>query len=219
MSMKPSRFVIPSGTDLTLDPDVLPYVPGRTFIEGKTPRWRTQVNEATSGRETRRKIWTYPRWKFQINNEFLRNPATMSQSELVKILAFFNMHAGGYQEFFYMDDEDKSVEDMPFAVGNGVRTSYQMTRTMSVGTITFTEPVRGFYGTPVVKLNGTPTVAFTMGEYGNIIFNTAPGNGVVITWTGQFFFCCRFDDSEATFEQMFSRIWAGGSPSFTSVKP
>jgi uncharacterized protein (TIGR02217 family) len=215
---KPSRFVIPSGTDLTLDPDVLPYVPGRTFIKDKRPQWKTQINEAISGRETSRKIWSYPKWHFELNHEFLRNPVLMSDSELVKILAFFNAKCGRWKEFLFMDDEDNAVTDMQFGIGNGSITSFQCTRTMSVGQHTFTEPVRAFYATPVVKVNGV-TTAVTINDYGNFVFASAPAGGAVLTWTGQFFYVCRFEEDEMSFEQMFSRIWSNESLMFVSIKP
>lgn len=220
MAAKPSRFIIPSGTDLTLDPDVLPYVPGRMFTSSKKPMWSTQVKVATSGRESRRQMWSYPRWRFELEHEFLRNPATMSESELVKLLAFFNAHAGKYKEFLFMDDEDNLAADMPFGIGNGTTTFFQMTRTMSVGTITFTEPVRAFYATPVIKKNGTVVPSgLTFSDYGGVTFSAAPANGDVLTWSGQFFFVCRFDEDELDFAQMVSRIWSNSSTPFMSIKP
>ena len=220
MSSKPSRFIIPSGTDLTLDPDVFPYVPGRNFLTEKRPQWNTQVNEAISGRETRRQVWSYPKWHFDISHEFLRNPTLMSESELVKILAFFNSKAGRFQEFLFMDDEDNLVTDMPFGVGDGVTTFFQMTRTLSVGTISFTEPVRAFYATPSIKKNGTiVSSGLTFSDYGGVTFSVAPAAGQVLTWSGQFFYVCRFDEDELSFSQMVSRIWSNDSTTIVSIKP
>lgn len=220
MPMKPSRFIIPNGTDLTLDPDVFPYVPGRNFLNDKKPMWKTQVNESISGRETRRQVWSYPRWHFELSHEFLRNDANMTQSELVKVLAFFNSKAGKFQEFLFMDDEDNLVTDMAFGVGTGSVTKFQITRTMSVGTISFTEPVRAFYATPVIKKNGVVVSSgLTFGDYGSVTFAVAPANGDVLTWSGQFFYVVRFEEDELSFSQMVSRFWSNDSTTLVSIKP
>lgn len=221
MSDQPNRFVIPSGTDLTLDPDVLPFLPGRNFVESKKPMWSTDRNESVSGRETRRQLWSYPRWSFELSHEFLRN--SVETNELVKVLAFFNAHAGGYKEFLYRDDEDYAVTDQAFGVGDGTTLEWKLTRTINTGSITFTEPVHGLYGIPAVTVNGVakvhPSDFVVSGDYAKITFATPPANGTVLRWTGEFFFVCRFDEDELDFKQMVSRLWENRSLTFTSVKP
>lgn len=216
MTQKPSRFVIPSGTDLTTDADVMPALRGQGFLSKKTPTWKTETKEALSGRESNRQLWSYPRWQFSMDHEFINNSASLP--DLKKMFTFFNSKRGSYKQFLYLDPEDSTATDAPVAVGNGTATQFQLTRTLTYGGITFTEPVQGFFGTPVIKLNGTPTVAFTMNEYGLVTFTSAPGNGVVITWTGTFFFVCKFDEDELDISQFASKFWEQDGLSFTSVK-
>lgn len=215
---KPSRFVIPTGTDLTQDRDVLPAIRGRDFLSEKTPVWSTQVDQAVSGREYRKRNWSYPKWKFSLRHEVVFNPSG-SASDLEKLFAFYNLHGGSYQEFLYFDDEDNIATVEPVAIGNGTATLLQLTRTMGTGSIAFTEPVMAFYGDPIIYLNGVATTAFTVQEYGKVLFSSPPGVGVPITWSGIFMFVCRFSEDELSFTQMMSRLWSQDGLSMMSVKP
>jgi uncharacterized protein (TIGR02217 family) len=217
MSMKPSRFVIPGGTDLSTDPDVYPILVGQEFIAKKTPVYSTAVTTSTSGKERRRPQWPYCKWKFEVGYEFLRNVPT--DSELQSLFAFFGSKKGQYQEFLFYDPEDNVVETQSFATGNGVRTVYTLQRTITHKGKSMVDPVRAFYGNPVIRINGSTTTAFTVGDYGQITFTSAPANGAVLSWSGSVLFVCRFDDDELDVEQVMSRLWAGRGVSFGSVKP
>jgi hypothetical protein len=46
-----------------------------------------------------------------------------------------------------------------------------------------------------------------------------PAAGHTLTWSGQFYFRCRFDHDEAEFEQFMSNFWSANRIEFTSVKP
>src|SRR5207302_652817 len=102
----PSRWLITS-PNLSDDPDVFPLLPGQLFLTKKSPRWSTAIQEASSGRERRRKVWSYPLWSFSVQYEVLRDGPTTQ--ELQRLLAFFNSKAGSYQEFFYFDPSDNRV--------------------------------------------------------------------------------------------------------------
>ena len=152
-----------------------------------------------------------------MTHEFVRNKA--ATPELARLFAFFNKHKGRHQEFLYKDPEDCTVSGDTFGVGNGAQTMFTLSRTMHDGGISYTEPVMAFYGDPVIRLNGTVTTSYTMGTYGDITMNTAPANGVVLTWSGTFFFVCRFDEDEMTVKQFADKMWSGQGLTFRSVKP
>lgn len=192
-----------------------PQLAGQGFLSEKTPIWSTQVAESVSGRERRRQVWSYPRWRFQVGYEFLRD--TPTKDEIDQMWVFFNTSAGMYAEFGYLDPYDNAAVAMPFGTGNGFTNQFQLTRTTTAGGLSFTEPMFAFVGTPVIYLNGVATTAFTISN-GLITFSTAPSNGVALTWTGQYMFLCRFEEDSISPKQMMSQFWSLDGVSFKSVK-
>ena len=216
MSSLPSRWVVTPANN-TDDADVLPRLPAQSFKILKTPLWSSAINISVSGVERRRALWSYPIWRFQIGHEYIRSDATAL--ELQRLVTFFNSKGGSSQAFFYLDQDDNAVTAMNFGTGDGAKTTFQLSRTTTIGSISFTEPVRAFNGTPTIYINGVSTGAFSIGANGLITFTTAPANGAALTWTGQFFFLCRFEKDELSLRQIFSGMWENGSLDFRSVKP
>lgn len=212
----PSRWLI-SAADVSDDPDIFPFMPGQSFLQLKTPVWSTDIQTSVSGRERRRQLWSFPKWRFKVAYEVLRDAP--DRLELQKLFTFFNAHAGQYQEFFYYDRSDNSVAGQPIGTGNGVTTAFQLARTMTVGGITFNEPVRAISGTPSVYVNGALTTAYTVGAYGIITFASPPAAAAVITWSGSFFFLCRFEKDDLDTAQMMQGLWSNGGLDLLTVKP
>lgn len=211
----PSRWII-SAADVSDDPDIFPFLSGQSFLQLKTPVWSTKIDTAVSGTERRRQLWSYPIWKFKVAYEVLRDAP--DRLELQKLVAFFNAHAGMFQEFFYFDRSDNTATSQTFGLGDGVTTSFQLTRTQAVGSITFTEPVRAISGTPTVKINGVTTTAYTVGSRGLITFTSPPAAAAVISWTGNFFHVCRFMADDMDTSQMMSGLWLNGGLEFQTTK-
>jgi uncharacterized protein (TIGR02217 family) len=212
----PSRWVI-APKDAVDDPDVFPFLAGQGFLEQKNPLWSTKTDMSVSGVQRSRALWSYPLWKFKVSHEVLRDAA--ANLELQRLVTFFNAHFGSAQAFFYLDRNDNAVtSSMYFATGDGVSTTFQLRRTTTIGGITFTEPVRGLNGAPIVTVAGVATTAFTIGVNGLITFTAAPANGAVLGWTGNFFYLCRFTQDTLDLRQMMTGLWSGGGVEFQSVK-
>jgi uncharacterized protein (TIGR02217 family) len=211
----PSRWLITSA-DQANDPSIFPFIAGQGFLQLKTPVWSTKIDMSVSGIERRRALWSYPIWKFKLSYEFMRDaPALL---ELQSLVTFFNQHSGAYQEWFYFDRYDNTVTNQQIGTGDGVTTTFQLTRTSTVGGITFTEPVRGVSGTPVVTVGGVATSAYTVGTLGAITFTTSPAAAAVVAWSGNFFFLCRFGKDELDISQMMQGFFVGNSIEFMTVK-
>jgi hypothetical protein len=104
--------------------------------------WSTDIKTSVSGRERRRALWSYPIWKFKVGYDVLRDQAQYPAApDIQRLIAFFNAHSGAYQEFLYNDRTDNTVTNQALGVGDGVKTSFQLTRTITVGGISATEPV------------------------------------------------------------------------------
>jgi len=196
--------------------DLFPALIGQAFLAEKTPIWSTAIAEATSGRERRRKLWSYPRWRFKANFEVLRDVS--GGRDLAALFTFFNAHAGRYSEWGFLDPTDNAVSAQAFGIGDGTIRSFQLLRTITGASLSFTEPVRGVFGTPTVTIGGTPTLAWTIDEDGVLTFSSAPAAGVVLAWTGQFLFHCRFDQDDLSPTQMMAQLWSLSGLSFVTVK-
>lgn len=212
----PTRWLI-SAADTSDDPDIFPFLIGQSFLQLKAPVWSTDVQTSVSGRERRRKLWSYPKWRFRIGYEVLSDAP--SRLELQRLFAFFNAHGGAFKQFFYYDRYDHTITSQSIGTGNGVTTSFQLTRTMTIGGVAFTEPVRAISGIPTILINGVATSAYTIGAYGLITFTTAPAAAAAITWTGNFFHLCRFEKDELSTAQMMQGLWSESGIDLITVKP
>lgn len=193
-----------------------PSLIGQGFHSEKSPIWSTQIAEAVSGRERRRKLWTYPRWQFKVNYEVLRDMPSARDLDTLRV--FFHNTAGRFAEFAYLDPDDNQATAMQFGVGTGSQTVFQLNRTVTANSLSFTEPVFVTLGTPNFYVNGTLTTPASFNNYGLVTFSTAPANGAVLTWTGQYMFLCRFLDDKLSPSQMMKALWSLNGLGFISVK-
>lgn len=191
---------------------VFPLLQGQDIEITRTPIMSSSVKTAASGRERRTAFWSYPRWRFQVRQNVIRDRA--ANPELGVLEAFFLTAQGMVSEFNYFDPDQYSVTGQAVATGNGSRTVFQLVRTIEG----YTEPVLAPYtATAVISVNGTPT-AVTHGTYGQITFASAPANGAAITWTGLYYFRCRLEQDELAIRKMFSELWSVDKLSWISVK-
>jgi uncharacterized protein (TIGR02217 family) len=105
-------------------------------------------------------------------------------------------------------------QEKNFGTGDGVTTVFQLVRSFGG----FVEPVFALSGTPTIKVAGTGVGSFSVDNYGNVTFASAPANGAALTWTGQFLYYCRFDSDELEIEQMMAASAAGGGGLHTVKK-
>jgi uncharacterized protein (TIGR02217 family) len=210
----PTRWLI-SSADTVDDPTIFPLLIGQTLLTAKAPQWRTSIATASSGRERRQQRWSYPRWTFQLAYEVLRQQP--GADDLGKLWAFFNMHAGPAGEFGYLDPTDCTVDNQVFGMGDGTTDAFRLTRTMAFGGIRFTEPVRQVIGIPAVTVDGVEA-AVTIGDDATVEFDTPPGSGAVLRWTGRFAFRVRFLNEQLEAEQMMKTLWSSAGLQLISLK-
>jgi uncharacterized protein (TIGR02217 family) len=196
---------------------VFPALSGLAFPVTKTPTWRTDVQEAQSGKEVRIGAWLYPRWRWSLAYEFLRDKPELSKDELWALMGFYNKHFGSLDSWLFEDPDDKSVTAQPFGTGNGAQTQFQLVRTRGG----FVEPVKELNGTPLIYKAGvlqTVTTHYTINSTGLVTFVTAPANGAALAWTGSFYWRCRFHEDEFSVEKFAQKLWEAGKVEFISVK-
>lgn len=191
---------------------VFPVLAGLDWNVIKTPVWKTRIQEAVSGKELRAALMSYPLWKFSLSYTVLR--ANAANAELQTLMGFFNARQGMFDSFLYTDPTDNSVANQSFGTGDGSTTAFQLLRSLGG----FTEPIQNVNGTPTIYINGTPTAAFTLGSTGVVTFTTAPAPAAALTWSGNFYYRCRFLQDSSEFDNFMRDLWALKKLTFQSVK-
>lgn len=187
----------------------------------RTPMWQTMGQMSLAGVDVPNQPWTYPRYRWSVHFEFLRQGA--AYGELQNLMGFLNRMAGRYSVFQYDDPQDNtSPTDQVFGTGDSTTVAFQLVRTRG----SFVEPVFAVNVMTNVKvatvLQGSST--YTVSNKGVVTFNTPPANLSSLTWSGTFLWFARFDKDEYDFEQFTINAGAGGplwsvsSMQWTSIK-
>ena len=191
---------------------------GIKFDRKKTPVWDTRIQTSVSGKEERAAVQTYPRWRFEVSYELLRDNVG---NELQTLMGFFLAQQGRFTAFYYRDPYDYQVTAQGLGVGDGSTTDFPLVRSLGG----FAEPVfhaptvTAVYFNGALQSTGWSATAST-GGYGTdtIHFIAAPGSGVVVTADFTFNFVCRFDDDSLEFNNFMSHMWEAQTVTFLSVK-
>ena len=179
-------------------------LPGITLVTSVAPRFSTKIQSAISGRETRAAFMSYPLWDITFNYELLRSD---SNAELDQVMGFFLQVKGSFDSFLVSIPNDNALTDMTFGTGNASQVAFQLTRTRGAGGFGFVEPVQNINVITNVKINGVATTAYTISSVGVITFTTAPATSAVITWTGSYYYRCRFTQDTASFDRFMNNLW------------
>jgi len=104
----------------------------------KRPTFRTTINEAVSGRETRNARMQYPLYQFELSYSFLdeRNGNT----DLSTMMGFFMQVKGQFGEWLYQDPSDYIAEGVESGIGDAGTVAFYGKKQMG----SYTEPVGYF---------------------------------------------------------------------------
>ena len=192
---------------------VFPSLPGLAFPVDRTPNSATVLQKSSSGKKSALQLYSFPEYQYTLDIELLRQFS--SHTEFDTFLGFINSLGGQGNVFYFTDPDDSSVTDQPNGTGDGSTKAFQLVRNKGG----FAEPVQSVNGTPIIKLDGTPTVDFTLGATGIVTFGSAPGDGIVITWTGNYYWLCRLDsDNGVKISKFMNGMWEAKQIDFTTEK-
>jgi uncharacterized protein (TIGR02217 family) len=194
-------------------------LPGLMFSSSRMPCWKTGYQEALSGKASAISYQQYPVYEWAFSYELLRHDLTLS--ELKTLMGFFNSMRGRFGSFLFLDKLFNSVTEEPFGTGDGSKTGFQLTAAFqNAGGVGIAEIIQNLNGAPVIKDNGvvkTLTTHYTIGPTGIITFLSAPAAGHALTWSGSFYYRCRFKNDEQDFSEFLSRFWETKTLKFRSV--
>jgi len=189
---------------------VFPSLAGLEYPVVRTPIFKTLTQESASGMETRAALQLYPRWRYTLSFNFLRDDAN---DEFRTLLGFFLARKGSFDAFLFNDPDDNAVTGQPIGMGDGYTTTFQLVRALGG----FTEPVLQPAFT-TMKKNGAVTAAWSFTGPGLVTFTTAPGSGIVITADISYGWPVRFLNDQYDFSKFMNRLWEQKKLDFISVK-
>lgn len=194
---------------------IFPALDGLRPNPSRTAIWKTGIKESASGKELRAARMSAPRWRYSLSFDVLRE--TSGYTELQQIVGLFNQCRGSWDNFLYRDPEDCTVTGQQFGTGDGTRTQFQLVRSWGA----FVEPVTALNGTPAIyragNLQGSP-VNYTISPDAIVSFSSPPGIGEALTWTGNFYWRCRFTRDELEYERFLEDLYEARRVEFITVK-
>jgi uncharacterized protein (TIGR02217 family) len=194
--------------------------------------WKTAVQEAISGKMTAVPLRTYPLVRYQLVYELLRHNQT--PSELLQLQGLYNALQGRGDTFLYSDPEFNTITAGNasqygfFGTGDGSTLVFQLTAMFqNSGGPGAQELIQNGnpanFSTAVLYDNGTTISAanYSIGATGIVTFGAghAPAAGHTLTWSGSWYYRCRFDEDEVVWQKFMTvGLWMVKKLSFTSVK-
>jgi hypothetical protein len=209
--------------------DVFPIGLGLSWTVRKRPIFATQVRTATSLREVRNALATFPVWEFEVSFVFLLDDddqpnITLGTTDMKYVEGFWLKQRGAFKSWLFSCPGDNVATLQPMmrqtdlgAGGDGVTVDFYFARTVGgwsepVGQV---DTVAGY----TVKVDGA-TVApadFTFVAPNKIIFDVAPAAGKTVTATFDYYYVCRFSEDAADFEQFAGNLWQLQEVGFRSI--
>ncbi len=174
----------------------------------------TIINETSSGHEYRVSRQAQARRRFRLIKELL------TDEEVRELQSFHLGRRGPLNSFDLVDFSDfttaaddvsePDATDQILGTGDGSTTRFQLVkRYEAAGLNEYGEVIdRPVTGTVVVALDGTPTTAFTVNGIGQIVLDSAPDTGVVVTAGCEFYRAARFLNDLMTLQADAHGVWS-----------
>jgi uncharacterized protein (TIGR02217 family) len=184
---------------------IFPTLIGLNWSYTFTPRFSTRIQTSVSGKEYRSQMMAAPLYDISLGYDVIKHGVS---PDLRTIFGFFLTRQGSFDSFLYDNPDDRSVTDQLFAVGDGSNRNFQLAR--SFGDV-FIEPVQNVNALTNVKANGvvqTLGSGYSVSSTGLVTFATAPSNGQNLTWSGTYYYRCRFTKDDLAFDKFMKDFWA-----------
>lgn len=164
------------------------------------PEFKTRIVALKkNGRNRRNADWDQARHRFTLPFEHLDNG---------KYRAIKRMHMvcrGQLHTFLFRDELDYEASNEQFGVGDGSTKTFQLSKVSEEDGVEYSRQVFALYkpdpdnpgealeAAPTITVDGTPTTAFTVdADTGQVTFDSAPAEGAVLRWSGEFSLWVRF---------------------------
>ena len=156
----------------------------------KSPNFNTVRQKGPAGVNAAIALKPYPTWDFEFSLDHITGHEQTAASVVAQMLGTFMATAGGANLFLFTDPQDNTVTHAQFGVGDGASKSFQLSRNI-YGAV---DIIQNLNGTPTIYVGGTLTAPASISATGVITFTNAPASGAVLTWSGSFYYLCRFSE-------------------------
>jgi hypothetical protein len=225
-------------------PTNIPFI--RSVGFKKTPHFNTITHKPAAGRGVvTASLVPYPTWDFDVSVQWIRGDEAGPFTLLAGFLDVFIQCQGSGVFFYFTDPRDNTVSGnqgvmlnvTPGAAnpmstfGDGVSTQFQLARTIGPSGLAI-DIIQNVVGTPIIMVNGTPTLEYSISSTGVISFDPSlmvPPYGASLSWTGNFRYLCQFsEDTQKDLARVgaianvddpavYDGLWSCGGIKFSSV--
>lgn len=151
-----------------------------------------------------------------------------TSSDLSALVGFINALRGRADTFLHTDPDFNTINAAQasqlgaFGTGDGETLVFQLTALyQNPGGPGVAEIIQNLNGTPVLYSNGAVinSSTYSVGVTGIVTFSAghAPANEADLTWSGSWYYRCRFDADSYDFKKKYMGYWMLDKLSFTSV--
>jgi hypothetical protein len=220
----------------------LPIYPGRDLLPGLTynAKWSpTFFNAPTAvtatGADIDLGLAQYPLHDFELTYEFLRDGIGWGAGRTLPTLEFrtmmgFHLQIGGaLGRFLFHNVDDCQVFQNRIGVGDGIATTFTLTRsfgangyfgTEPVGQADLTQPFNVYLSGAATPLDARLYTISTANPATNTVtLVTPPASGQAIAVDMAYFYYCKLAQNNNTFEKFMHRIWTLGKVTLHSCRP
>lgn len=179
----------------------------------------TGVQQAMSGKTSTLAYRAFPLVHFEYAFEFLQD-SNGPTADLQALVGLINAVQGRFDTFLHTDPDFNAVTAQIFGTVTAGVTIYQLVATYgNAAGPGIAELVQNLNGTPTLYANGVAISGstYSIGATGIVTFTTLPTVGKTLTWTGSFYYRCRFDEDHYDFKKFMKGLWSCEKITFTSV--
>lgn len=197
---------------------------GLTWPVKKTLRYSTTVKSPPAGKgQTRWANAIYPIWQLDFEFAYLKGGEQVAESGLQQLFGFYMQSLGRWDDWLYEDPNDHTIPALhprSFGLGDGVTTAFQLTRSIGAGTdiVQNVNPLKP----PIIRLDYSlhrdleaVGVNYTLSPTGIVQWTGPPAPGMVMTWTGSYFYRFHFLDDTLSLDNLMHELWDDGG---TTIK-
>lgn len=191
---------------------VFPTLVGLSWPVKRTPIFNNTRVQANWGRRAVAPNRVLPIWSYELEFSILRSDA--GYLEFQQLLNIYLGTLGGARYFSFNDQNDNAVVNEPAGLGDGTSTRFELVR--AIPGIGFAEPIRSFNGAPRIFVNSIEVFNWSIDSTGILVFTGPPGAGAAITWTGAYYWLCRFDEDQLPLSNFLKNWWECKSVKFST---
>lgn len=187
--------------------------PGLAWPRVRTPVFKTDVQTSDNGRAWRAGRALYPTYKIRLAFNYI------SHADYKTLSAFFKARHGRGDTFLFDDRDDRAITSFQtLGTGDGTTAGFQLLRSLD-GFIEPVGPLNTSAVTPTVRVNGTPTVDYTVDDYGWLTLTTPAPAGHVVDWKGEYYWRVAFARDEHEYTEFMREFWELRTCELETVKP